>query len=721
MGDRYAVIGNPVAHSKSPLIHAAFARATGQDLDYGLIEAPLDGFAAAVARFRAGGGRGLNVTLPFKQEAFGLCDRVSERARIAQAVNTLVLGNRFRRQHRRHRSGARPFAKLEARIRRSRVLLMGAGGAAQGVVGALLEAGADRAGDRQPHRVARRGRWPRAFPARRASRLRRTRGAHVRSGDQRHLRRPGRRSAAAAGRHSAQRRRSATTWSTAARRRFSPRRAAPARAPATASACWSSRPRSRSSSGAGVRPDTAPVLAKLRGGVGGFASLIFAWKAFCYTLGTAVLAVIGVQLWFFSHIMYWSSYNPSSTAFMERYARAAAARSRCATSWVPYARISEHLKRAVVAAEDAKFLDHEGFDWEAIQKAMEKNEQRGQSGGRRLDHQPAAGEEPVPFRRALVAAQGPGGDHHLDAGAHALQAPHPRDLPQLRGVGRRRVRRRGGCAPPLRRAGGRPRPRSRRPGSPPSCPARGATTAGGRPPYISGRIETILGAHDGGANPLTAEAPARLEVEDLQENLRAVQALLQQVEPAAKQPTWSSCAQQTSTARSQLPADIAAILEALPLEERLVVWDLVKADRDGEILVEVSDAVRESLIATMDSRSWSRRPRRSRPTSSPTSRRDLPPSGHRGGGAALSHGRARAAARGAFLRRGHGRRADGFRPYHGARGRDAGSGDALPAAARRAARAHRPAVRGRPRPGAEGHAAARAPDRLRPRARGRAR
>ena len=102
---------------------------------------------------------------------------------------------------------------------------------------------------------------------------------------------------------------------------------------------------------------------------------MFAWKAFCYALGTVVLAVIAIQLWFLSHIIYWSSYNPSSTAFMERHLEKPGARLRY--TWVPYSRISEHLKRAVVAAEDAKFLDHEGFDWEAIQKAIEKNERRG--------------------------------------------------------------------------------------------------------------------------------------------------------------------------------------------------------------------------------------------------------------------------------------------------------------------------------------------------------
>ena len=107
-----------------------------------------------------------------------------------------------------------------------------------------------------------------------------------------------------------------------------------------------------------------------------FRFLVLAWKTFCYTLGTVVIAVVGVQLWFLSHIIYWSSYNPSSTAFMERYAEQPGAKP-VRQAWVPYARISEHLKRAVVAAEDAKFLDHEGFDWEAIQKAMQKNEQRG--------------------------------------------------------------------------------------------------------------------------------------------------------------------------------------------------------------------------------------------------------------------------------------------------------------------------------------------------------
>jgi monofunctional glycosyltransferase len=111
-----------------------------------------------------------------------------------------------------------------------------------------------------------------------------------------------------------------------------------------------------------------------------FRGLLLAWKAFCYTLGTAVLAIIGLQLWFFGHIVYWSEFDPSSSAFMQQrleVMQAANPAAKLKYQWVPYERISEHLKRAVVAAEDARFLDHEGFDWEAIQKAMHKNEQRG--------------------------------------------------------------------------------------------------------------------------------------------------------------------------------------------------------------------------------------------------------------------------------------------------------------------------------------------------------
>ncbi len=92
----------------------------------------------------------------------------------------------------------------------------------------------------------------------------------------------------------------------------------------------------------------------------------------------AVVAV--VQLWFFSHVLYWNHFNPASTAFMDRRLEALRvndAEARLRRDWVPYERISPHLKRSVVAAEDARFLDHEGFDWDAIQKAMAKNEKKG--------------------------------------------------------------------------------------------------------------------------------------------------------------------------------------------------------------------------------------------------------------------------------------------------------------------------------------------------------
>jgi shikimate dehydrogenase len=143
MTDRYAVIGNPVAHSKSPWIHARFARQTGQDLEYRSIEAPLDGFAAAVDEFRAAGGRGLNVTLPFKAQAYRYCGRVSERA--AQVVNTLVFEDGVFGDNTDGVGLVRDLSdNLGVDLRGKSVLLMGAGGAAQGVVGALLEAGVGR-------------------------------------------------------------------------------------------------------------------------------------------------------------------------------------------------------------------------------------------------------------------------------------------------------------------------------------------------------------------------------------------------------------------------------------------------------------------------------------------------------------------------------------------------------------------------------------------------
>ena len=144
MSDRYAVIGNPVAHSKSPAIHAEFARATGHDIDYRRIEAPLGGFADAIARFRAAGGKGCNVTLPFKEEAFRLARHVSERARLAQAVNTLRFDDSFGDNTDGIGLVRDLTENMGVALRGKSLLILGAGGAAQGVAGALLAAGLAR-------------------------------------------------------------------------------------------------------------------------------------------------------------------------------------------------------------------------------------------------------------------------------------------------------------------------------------------------------------------------------------------------------------------------------------------------------------------------------------------------------------------------------------------------------------------------------------------------
>ena len=141
MTARYAVFGNPIAHSKSPRIHAAFAAQTGQDLHYEARLAPLDGFAAAVLQFMAEGGQGANVTVPFKEEAFRLCDALSPRARAAGAVNTLSLADG--RICGDNTDGAGLVQDLEANLgcplEGRRILLLGAGGAARGAILPLLE------------------------------------------------------------------------------------------------------------------------------------------------------------------------------------------------------------------------------------------------------------------------------------------------------------------------------------------------------------------------------------------------------------------------------------------------------------------------------------------------------------------------------------------------------------------------------------------------------
>jgi shikimate dehydrogenase len=140
MPDQYAVIGNPVEHSLSPQIHAEFARVTGQDLTYGRILAPRNGFSDAVLAFRAEGGKGLNVTLPFKHEAWRLAVVRSGFALVAGAVNTLSFQGAGIVGHNTDGIGlVRDLTRnLRVAVRGKRVLLMGAGGAAYGVMESLL-------------------------------------------------------------------------------------------------------------------------------------------------------------------------------------------------------------------------------------------------------------------------------------------------------------------------------------------------------------------------------------------------------------------------------------------------------------------------------------------------------------------------------------------------------------------------------------------------------
>ncbi|WP_175952498.1 shikimate dehydrogenase [Burkholderia sp. BCC0405] len=146
MTDQYAVIGNPIGHTKSPLIHGLFAQATRQDIGYTAIEGPVEpagAFAAAVRAFFDGGGKGLNVTAPFKLDAFAMSDERSERARLAGAANALkfdggrILADNF--------DGIGLVRDIEANLNLpmagKRILVLGAGGAARGALLPFLEAG----------------------------------------------------------------------------------------------------------------------------------------------------------------------------------------------------------------------------------------------------------------------------------------------------------------------------------------------------------------------------------------------------------------------------------------------------------------------------------------------------------------------------------------------------------------------------------------------------
>jgi monofunctional glycosyltransferase len=105
-----------------------------------------------------------------------------------------------------------------------------------------------------------------------------------------------------------------------------------------------------------------------------------------------IAVVLLVQIWYFGHLLYWVHRNPGSTSFMDarlQYLRQRKPEARLAHIWVPYANVSVNLKRAIIAAEDAKFIDHEGFDWDGIQRALDKNQRKGKvvSGGSTITQQ----------------------------------------------------------------------------------------------------------------------------------------------------------------------------------------------------------------------------------------------------------------------------------------------------------------------------------------------
>ena len=140
MTDRYAVIGNPIVQSKSPMIHSAFAQVTGQDIDYGKLLCPLGEFSATVDAFRASGGRGMNVTAPFKLDAFAYATDLAPSAQMAGAVNAMKFeGDRVYAENFDGVGLVRDLVhNLGCPLQGRRVLILGAGGATRGALLPLL-------------------------------------------------------------------------------------------------------------------------------------------------------------------------------------------------------------------------------------------------------------------------------------------------------------------------------------------------------------------------------------------------------------------------------------------------------------------------------------------------------------------------------------------------------------------------------------------------------
>ncbi|WP_144211775.1 shikimate dehydrogenase [Shewanella donghaensis] len=145
MTDKYAVFGNPIAQSKSPFIHTEFARQTQQDVSYEAILAPVDQFSQSLMAFFKAGGKGANVTAPFKEQAFAACDELSDLAKLAGAVNTLIYlsDGRIRGDNTDGIGLVNDVMQHFGDIKNKRILLIGAGGAARGCLKPLLESQAE--------------------------------------------------------------------------------------------------------------------------------------------------------------------------------------------------------------------------------------------------------------------------------------------------------------------------------------------------------------------------------------------------------------------------------------------------------------------------------------------------------------------------------------------------------------------------------------------------
>jgi len=120
--------------------------------------------------------------------------------------------------------------------------------------------------------------------------------------------------------------------------------------------------------------------------------LLSLWKLFCYAAGTAVVGLAIYEFWFLAQILYWVDHDPASTSVMESRLESLRQKDPGAAlqnKWVPYDRVSNELKRAIIVAEDQKFVEHDGFDWEGIQRALEKNQRRGKvvAGGSTITQQ----------------------------------------------------------------------------------------------------------------------------------------------------------------------------------------------------------------------------------------------------------------------------------------------------------------------------------------------